>query len=743
MISNSVFRTPLPVLYPKTPDYINFWKEEAKRSVEGYWVSGKWCPEKLYFYHNYGVIRKNVGNAKVKSFSNPDLRDIEWKIFLTLTEARGFSGFTLDPVYSCDELLIDPIVDDEYLKTHAPYLINEHNQRKLYRKPQEYLNSIHPANYGSPMYNNSAKNFVLVGARDFGKSFSVGGAIAHEFLFDGKLIYNPNSSEITAAETLIGAGDAKYSSETLAKVRDMLDRIPGTVSVGDVTYPSPFARRYKGTWAPGDEVTFRYRKKIGGQWTIVGTGSSIKHRTFRDNPYAANGLRLSLMVFEEIGIFDNLKEAYSASVNCQTEGGNKFGTMIFTGTGSLMEQGILPAKELFYNPEAFNCVAFEDQFEHKGKIGLFIPATLALKNFKTDGVTDEPTARAFIELKRAKMRTTKGSDSSLLERELINNPIVPSEMFLSVEGVYFPVVELRERLSKLENELDVRAIQKKLKLYFSPNSVYNGVDYQLDLKNECTPIDKFPWDGNSKEGCVVCYELPQLIENKVPYGAYIIAYDPYATDGDGESLAAIYVWKTSKYFNKIGFNEIVAVYVGRPYAGRHIVNETLYKLSRFYGNAKIYFEAVRGNTKEYFEKIKRLDLLAHAPQTVFTTKATGDVNRVDYGYPMSGRKMKLEGINYLRDLLLEERETKDEQVIRNLDRIWDIATIQELLNFNLEGNFDRVSALIILGAAVAESTNKYENLIDKKVTSSLDFITNNKNIFANDKQFSTAKAVLF
>lgn len=107
--------------------------------------------------------------------------------------------------------------------------------------------------------------------------------------------------------------------------------------------------------------------------------------------------------------------------------------------------------------------------------------------------------------------------------------------------------------------------------------------------------------------------------------------------------------KTNKYPSTVGHNEIVATYIGRPYLGINEVNEILYKLSLFYGNAKIYFENTAGNTKDYFEKIRRLDLLARQPSTVLNRKASFDTKEsVIYGYPMSNDKIKWESIKYLR-----------------------------------------------------------------------------------------------
>src|SRR5690606_21498271 len=116
----------------------------------------------------------------------------------------------------------------------------------------------------------------------------------------------------------------------------------------------------------------------------------------------------------------------------------------------------------------------------------------------------------------------------------------------------------------------------------------------------------------------------------------------YASDNpDGSSLAGIYVLKTKKYATKHDHDQIVAQYVGRPYQGRKIVNEILMKLSMMYGNATVYFENSVGNVKEYFEKHKKLYLLAKAPQTVLSKKASyASGAPVIYGYPMSNKAIK-------------------------------------------------------------------------------------------------------
>lgn len=107
---------------------------------------------------------------------------------------------------------------------------------------------------------------------------------------------------------------------------------------------------------------------------------------------------------------------------------------------------------MFYNPEQYDCIAFDDEYEFRGKIGYFVPAYLGLNQFKDDnGNTDVEEAKIFLEKHRNKLRKAKGSVSAL-EGELVNRPLVPSEAFLQRQGNIFPVVELRTRLGKLEQE---------------------------------------------------------------------------------------------------------------------------------------------------------------------------------------------------------------------------------------------------------------------------------------------------
>ena len=373
----------------------------------------------------------------------------------------------------------------------------------------------------------------------------------------------------------------------------------------------------------------------------------------------------------------------------------------------------------------------------KGKISYFVPAYLGFRENKdSQGKTDIKTSIITIESERKKLRSSKGS-MKRLEEEIQNRPVKPSEMFLSRSGNWFPIVELKDRLTHLESTDTDNTLEKKVDLVFDSKAPY-GASYKLDLTNNLRAINKFPWNDSNRTGCVVIYEFPLTApDGSVPDGLYIIGHDPVASDSStGESLSSTVVLKTKKHWDKFGHDEIVAVYVGRPYEGRQTVNENLLKLSMLYGNAKIYFENSVGNVKEYFEKMKRLDLLAKQPTTVFAKKASFiGTPAIIYGYPMNNIKFKLDGIQYVRDWLLEERGSENGKSIRNIDRIWDKALLQELISFDLQGNYDRVMSLMGAIIGLNEIHNQYENTL-KQVqynTHTIDLST----IIGNKKLFQT------
>jgi hypothetical protein len=550
------------------------------------------------------------------------------------------------------------------------------------------------------------------------------GVALYDIVFSGthyyneEFIKNPNEVHVN-----IGSFKTDKSSDLCSKMETAMNEFAINPELGvwgeegkDDYEPNPFYKNMRGSLRPNNNKNpwiHSYEKKVNGQWIDgYGTNSKVIHSNYKDNPESAAGGRYLDMIIEECGLQPNLITTHNSNEACTIITG-KFGSQHYIGTSGNIEK-VQEAKEMFTHPNEYEMLEYDDEWEGSGKIGFFLPAYLMREDYKDEhGNTDIEAAIKYFEERRELKKRSKNPLNYL--GELMNYPMKPSEMFISNNHNMLPVEEAMEQLRKLEIETSYDFIGDKVKLYFD-HEAPNGVSYKLDLNNELTPIHKFPWDPKlSREGCVMIYEYPQEIDGVVPQDAYIIGHDPVSSDSEtGPSLAAIYVLKVNKYANKIGHNEIVASFVGRPYLGRHVYNEIMEQLSMFYGNATIFFEDSGTDTTTYFRKRKKLHLLAQRPETVLSKTAIGR-RAIAYGYPMGNRKQKIEGLNYLRDWLLEERTDVEGNTVTNLAYIKDKALLQEIINFNIdEGNFDRILALVGCMIGLEETHNQYVNTENQK-----------------------------
>lgn len=152
-------------------------------------------------------------------------------------------------------------------------------------------------------------------------------------------------------------------------------------------------------------------------------------------------------------------------------------------------------------------------------------------------------------------------------------------------------------------------------------------------------------------------------------------------------------------------------------------NETLLKICEYW-NAELMFENDRGDVKRFFTVKQKLHLLADEPDLEWEVGLKSGVRR-GKGMNMN-EKRKAKGVIYLRDWLLEKRG-KDifggDKL--NLHYIYDVGLLEELLKWNVKGNFDRVSAMLI-GMFDAKETFNKEIKLPQKV---------NKNSFFNRPLF--------
>lgn len=609
-----VARKGVPKMHPLSLEYRQWWKEQLHRCKYGYRVGGVYMPGRLYFYVNFWNIELNKGNSKRKSIGIPELRDVEWEFADIIEKARGFSGF------------------DEN---------------------------------GLPLYEDPIKGIMIIAGRGSGKSYSMAGmGIGYEYTFF------PNT------ELVVSAGETKYSVPHMQKVKFGLDNLPGDTQVSNTFFPSPFKhQRIKDNWQ--GEVRSGYTEKVGNSWVEKGYNSRILHRVYENNPTACNGLRPVVQVMEEIGMFPNLTESFNNTVECWMNGAEQFGTPILIGTGGDMERGTVDASKMFFDPDAYNIVSFDDLYEQRGKIGFFLPAWKGLNQFKdSNGFTDREAAVEYLERRREEKR--RASDKRAYYSELQNQPLKPSEAFLRKTGNMFPTADLQEQLARVTTDEKLKNLGQTGVLTINPSTA--KVEFrQADL----VPADFPPSDES--EGCVVIWEHPK--EN-APFGLYIAGIDPYDQDkaDSSPSLGSCFIYK--RFFNAgETYNILVAEYTGRPATANEFY-ETVRRLLIYY-NAKALYENQLKGLKQYFEMKQSLHLLKEQPKILKEIAPTSKVER-GYGLHMS-KEIKAYGERLINQWLLEERGDG----VMNLHTIYSPALLKELIVYNDEGNFDRVIALMM------------------------------------------------
>jgi hypothetical protein len=591
-------------------------------------------------------------------------------------------------------------------------------------------------------------------SRGGGKSFFTAGAIIlHELIFDGKKYYdtkNPEGGIKTKTSVFVGAAQSTYSSDILEKVSSAMNALainPNLGIYGNPTNPiesnytpNPFYKNMRGSLQPNNKKSpwvHKYEKKVRGKWIDgFGTNAKLFHGIYSaENPQAAAGTRPSVLVIEEVGLLENLITPHQSNEAAQTIGSKRIGSAIYIGTAGNMEK-IRESREVFTDPDSYSMLEYNDDWEHSGKIGFFLPAYYTNKDFKDEnGNTDVEKARQYYLDRREKAR--KASNPKVYEGELMNYPIVPSEMFIGRTGNILPVAELKEVEKKLIKNNIYQRIGTPIDIFYDSTQPH-GVDYKVIPDKR--PLFEYPIPKNADiEGCITMYEAPIYVNGIVPNDLYnLVGYDPYVSENldEGESLGSVYVMKNPKYLSHgYGGNEIVAGYVGKHAYGTNAYNENVEKLLMLYGNPYrgLWFEADRGkHVKSFFENKYKLHLLCLRPQKEMNTSVVAK-KVANYGWITGSKINKIQLIDMLADWLKEETEINGIKK-RNLERIPDIGLIRELQAFQLEkGNYDRVMALVGCVLGLRETENLYkQSTIEKH---------NPLSILVANKYFKTHKDV--
>lgn len=712
-----------PNHHPDTYKYIEYWEKQEKLCLEGKWGHdydeerklGGWryMPGFLYFYINMWTILQTERKQRVRI--SPNLRDVEWILSYAWLKSRGFSGFEDDTEYSSHEALLSDMTDEEiyinFIKDPNPEA-EEMNRKNIYHEGKrkkyidcfEYLKRTHEKPLGRPVYGNTARNLMILGSRNFGKSFFTSGAvIGHEFFFDGHKYYDYNYlNKPNEISIFVGAFASDKSSELLTMFKNGAANMPGSWGSGDDYRPSYFYKNTTGTLNPNNkQQAYRhtYKAKEGGIWKEKGSKSAIYHGVYTvDNPQVAVGSRYTVMIMEEIGLFRNFLAALGSNELCIADGVDRFGSTIAIGTGGNMET-ITEARIVFYDPDTYGFVGFSNNFEPgEKKTGLFIPAYYALNKFKDEKGNTNIKA-AYDSLQKVREKKRKASTSMAINDELMSRPMVPSEMFLSNTFSNFPIADLRERLSQLESTDEFSDTADIGELAFVDRE-RKEVKWYRDSGRLLTPILSTSMDQyrGDYSGAMIIYEHPvdKLPDSTFTRSLYKVVYDPVKDDKFGTSLGSILVYKgfqTEGSWEGTLQDNIVAECIMRT-DNTEDIHDAAIKLALYY-NAKILVENDIPDFIRYCKRIGLYYILQPTPTEAITRVLKSSNQKYEVGVRMvPGLGVQCEQLiaNWLNLPYKEEMG----RLYNNCFKLKSKRLIEELINYKREGNFDHVSSLKIL-----------------------------------------------
>ena len=495
---------------------------------------------------------------------------------------------------------------------------------------------------------------------------------------------------IPYSKTFIYASNKQYLTDDgiLTKAWDYMDFIDKNTAWGKKRSVNTQMRRRAGF----------YTKDDYGNIIELGYKSEIIGVTLKDNPDVVRGKKANLIMFEEGGSFSELGAAWQIARPSVEVDGIAFGTMIVWGTGGDEGSAFETMKDMFYNPDGYNCLGFDniwDESATTNKCGFFVPqyTNLDIRDEKgkriymdEDGNTYRKKSLEYI-LAERQVVITNATNNAAVDRYVAERPITPAEAMLEFNGNIFPKKELQEQLSLLRTNKKLQNHKQVGDLVWQPDGSLKWVikktgditHYPLRTKrDEVTGA----LVGDDPTGSIVIWEHPN---KDASAGLYIAGIDSYDYDESSTtSLGSCFIYKRVQSIEQYS-DIIVAEYTGRPKSAEDFY-ENVRKLLIYY-NARAMYENQNKGIFVYFTN-KHCDyLLADQPDIINDIVSNSKVNRKK-GCHMN-KQIKQWGWGLIKDWLNDINADGK----KNLYNIMSEPLLEELIAANDVVNVDRVMAL--------------------------------------------------
>jgi len=519
------------------------------------------------------------------------------------------------------------------------------------------------------------KGLVILGIRRFAKSVIEASYIAQGATFD------ENSQNVIAG---LNAPDIKLITD---KIDKGLNFVPKAWKW----------QRVEDNWAK--QVTLGVKTKSGER--IPFSQILIRNLDGGANEEVIAGTKPRRLIIDEIGKGSFLRGLQAAIPGFTTPFG--WGcSPILTGTGGDMKM-FHDAKSLMFDVENFNFLTYNNAKDNQRIHGLFISNKYRME------AKEESSLGAFLD--QPKCSDLHNVSMMVSNQELADKVTTDNLERLKKAGdrlaylkekMYYPQEVDDIFLNEDTNIFDIEGAKRQKNRLLerertgTPVILYDDGD---GVKHEFTdkmPISNFPLKNSDlKDAPIVIYEFP--VENP-PYGLYVAGVDPYrqGKSAYSSSLGSIYIYKRMHAISGEKYQDMfVASYCARPDKKETWDEQTRYLIK--YYNARTLCENDEISFIDYMISKGDDRYLEKQPNWLKEIVPNTTVRR-DYGIHRSSEKIRtfLHGClkKYSEEIIISETNEDGEEVkqTKGMVKILDPLLLEEMIQYNETGNFDRIIA---------------------------------------------------
>jgi hypothetical protein len=519
------------------------------------------------------------------------------------------------------------------------------------------------------------KGLVILGIRRFAKSVLEASYIGWGATFD------ENSQNVIAG---LNAPDIKLITDKLDKGLNFL--------------PEAWRwQRVEDNWK--NQVTLGIKTRSGER--IPFSQILIRNLDEGNNEEAIAGTKPRKLIIDEIGK-GNFLRGFQAAVPGFTTPYGWGCSPILTGTGGDMKR-FMDAKSLMFDADNFNFLTYNNEKDDKRVHGLFISYKYRME------AKEESTLGEFLnqpedsDLYNIKMLVSNEEKAKqVTEGNLERLKKAGDRVAYLKEKMYFPMEVDDIFLNEDTNIFDIEAAKRqKSRLLMqgrtgTPVILFHDGDKISHEFTDKQPITNFPLKNSDlKDAPVVIYEFP--IENP-PYGLYVAGVDPYRQGqaAYSTSLGSVYVYKRMHDITGEKYQDMfVASYCARP-DKKDVWEEQARLLIKYY-NARTLCENDDISFIEYMKAKGDAHYLEKQPEWLKEVVPGTTVKR-DYGVHRSADKIRDYLHNclkkYMEGVVYQEKD-EDGKIIKEVtgvSKIFDPVLLEEIIQYNDQGNFDRIVA---------------------------------------------------